>query len=329
MSDVLFVTGMHRSGTSAFAGSARILGANLGGRTSAASKHNAKGFFELRRVVLLNNALLHDMGRFWADCRAMPVGGHTNQTLWLENMSALLSRSSLGSNLLVIKDPRISLFPHLWAEAARRAGCKPSFAILLRDPFASSSSIMRRDGFDRDGSLALWLRHLLEAERGTRGMSRAFVSCSAFVNQPVDELKKLQSGLDFSWPIQPADRKPDLEAFIDRQLMDESSSITSSHLGEMARRVYEALLCFEDSASDIGRITTLDRITEEFASTSEDMHRRNLSVLKEKARLRQARALVSPKVMRLVAKVIGPTFPRATNRLCQSANKRDPSAWQS
>ena len=49
---ILFVAGMHRSGTSSLAGLYALMGADIGKSVMPAAPDNPKGFFENERIVL-------------------------------------------------------------------------------------------------------------------------------------------------------------------------------------------------------------------------------------------------------------------------------------
>ena len=60
----LFVLGMHRSGTSAIAGTLAIVGAKAPRTLMAANSGNARGYWESVRLVELNDEILDPQQRF-------------------------------------------------------------------------------------------------------------------------------------------------------------------------------------------------------------------------------------------------------------------------
>src|SRR5436190_23899119 len=65
----LFVLGMHRSGTSAIAGTLAIVGATPPRTLMAANSGNARGYWESVRLVELNDESLASAGSHWSDWR--------------------------------------------------------------------------------------------------------------------------------------------------------------------------------------------------------------------------------------------------------------------
>src|SRR5581483_5443085 len=86
-------------------------------------------------------------------------------------------RSEYGdSTLFVVKDPRLCRLIPLWLAALERYGARPSFVITTRNPLEVAGSLRARNGFSATKSYLLWLRHLLDAERDSRGFPRVFTS---------------------------------------------------------------------------------------------------------------------------------------------------------
>ena len=56
---------MHRSGTSVFTRSLKILGLNYGKNLAKSRKDNIKGFFEDKNYFLLNRSMLGYQSLFW------------------------------------------------------------------------------------------------------------------------------------------------------------------------------------------------------------------------------------------------------------------------
>src|SRR5512140_2863373 len=71
----IVILGMHRSGTSAFAGALAHLGVATGGRLlSAQEEINSKGYWEHKDVVRINDELLFALHSPWHDTRPLPAG---------------------------------------------------------------------------------------------------------------------------------------------------------------------------------------------------------------------------------------------------------------
>ncbi len=115
------ILGMHRSGTSLVANLLGAAGAHLGDRLMSPSPSNPKGYGEELFVVETNDALLHALGLWWADPRALPDG-------WFDSAPAIEARLSIGEfatqvlgrhRLWAIKDPRLCRLAPLWFTACQ------------------------------------------------------------------------------------------------------------------------------------------------------------------------------------------------------------------
>ncbi|MCH7666396.1 MAG: sulfotransferase family protein, partial [Acidobacteria bacterium] len=100
---------MHRSGTSALAGAAQMLGAELGSSLLPTARDNEKGFFEHLEIRDLHRRLLGDLGRTWHDLRALsPEELATNAIRdFRRNAREVLERDFGSAPLWGIKDPRL------------------------------------------------------------------------------------------------------------------------------------------------------------------------------------------------------------------------------
>lgn len=174
----IFVLGMHRSGTSALAGTLWRLGLDLGSNLMPAEEgSNSLGFFEHNSIVPVHEILLRAMGSHWSDHEAFPNG-------WLESAAAVEARVEIRRVLdhdfpigravdWGMKDPRLCRFVRLWRPLLKTV--RPCFILVRRDPAEVAASLEARDGMEWDAALRLWWRYMSEAERDTRGEPRIFV----------------------------------------------------------------------------------------------------------------------------------------------------------
>lgn len=76
----------------------------------------------------------------------------------------------------------------------------PCALLALRHPAAVRASLAARDGFPARLSLLLWLRHMLDAEQGTRGIARAVVSYDALLQDWHSTMTRVGARLGLDWP---------------------------------------------------------------------------------------------------------------------------------
>lgn len=177
----LLVLGMHRSGTSALTRLLALHGAALPARLIAPKADNPRGFFEADAVWRLNDRLLVSAGldaaSAWADPRPLALGWEVcpSRAADIAEATALLRQQLPGCGPFVLKDPRMCRLLAVWLPAIASLGATPHVVLALRNPLSVAASLAARNGIARDHALLLWLAHVLEAERATRGLPRATV----------------------------------------------------------------------------------------------------------------------------------------------------------
>jgi hypothetical protein len=181
----ILVLGMHRSGTSALTRVISILGARLPQNLlPPASDSNPTGFWESQELMQLHDKILQSGDSRWDDWRRF-------NEQWLASPEAANYRGRLtdyvmkdfaDSPLFVIKDPRICRLLPLWLHVLRECVVIPLVVIPVRNPLEVALSLQVRNGFLTAKSCLLWLRHVLEAERNTRGVARCVVTYDDLLN---------------------------------------------------------------------------------------------------------------------------------------------------
>ena len=241
MTRFLFIVGMHRSGTSALAGTALLLG--IGAPLALVPGHpsNPKGHFEPQPVVDANETYLAEIGRLWSDCRPAPEPDAGRRVVHVSAFAQTLRTAFEPAPICVLKDPRVTILLPLWRDAVAAAGADAVYAVAFRDPAAVVHSLARRNGWSAPRALAIWLRYSLEAERQTRGQTRTFINAANFIANPVPELARLARDLGFAWPDAPHERRAAIADFIDTELLHAPAPVASP-LMPLATVVYDALL---------------------------------------------------------------------------------------
>lgn len=269
----IIILGMHRSGTSALTGVLSMLGADPGPSLMPAhAEVNSKGFWEHDDIVAIHDRLLEALGSFWHDERALPENWWLSPIVvpFRRELASVLRRDFDQSPLWILKDPRLCRLLPLWLEIFHELGCMPHFVICLRNPFEVVRSLERRDGFSEAKSCLLWLNHLLEAERWSRGFPRIVVTYDQLLADWQAASGQIAEGLALSWPNALADTTARIDAFLEDSLRHHhgiEQPIDSIWLTTLA-----------DNAYRIATSTPLHQLGNALASVAEDVVRARLLV---------------------------------------------------
>src|ERR1700722_4417867 len=221
-STALVVLGMHRSGTSALTGMLHHLGVPLGERLMRATPDNPRGYWENSDIVSAHERLMATLGWAWDDIRSLPVGferGEVAQAAAHE-LSTLLNQDFAGIPLWGLKDPRLCRLTPLWASLFAAEGVEPRYLLALRHPLDVAASLEARDGVGGVGAQMLWLGHLLDAERATRGAKRVIVHYEDLVGERGwrSIAAQIADEFDFAWPRLDAEAEAAVDAFLAPEL---------------------------------------------------------------------------------------------------------------
>lgn len=217
---MIFVSGMHRSGTSAATRLLNILGAALPDTLLPPDPHiNEKGYFEDPAVLSLNQSVLSHLHAAWYDIKPLPQNWWRTAEIasFKEKIRTILKEAYAPFDLAMIKDPRISLLFPLWIDAVQDT-FQPLAVIVLRHPSEVAASLGKRDGLDKDYAALLWMRYVIAAFTHTRDLKRAVVTFDQIVSEPVQVRERVGEALGVSWPIPPAEQKRKISQDISRSL---------------------------------------------------------------------------------------------------------------
>lgn len=189
----VLVIGMHRSGTSAVTRALSLMGATLPRNLLGAQAGNEAGHWEPARLLTAHNEFLESLDSSWTDWRPLNVSklDALGRQRYLRRIGAIVGREYGRAPLIVIKDPRISRFADLFAEALGRIGIETRTVLCLRAPDAVAASLAARDGMDPALGRLLWLRHTLDAEYASRGLPRVVTLYDDLLTDPAAESRRL------------------------------------------------------------------------------------------------------------------------------------------
>lgn len=189
----LLIYGMHRSGTSAFAGMLNKGGIAMGNSLMERSHDNPKGFYEHTKVVDINEQILHKLGQTWDATVALPENWIARVGIQsLKNaIRQLITKEFKTEEVFALKDPRLSLTLPLWLSVFEELGIASKHYILVRHPYEVAASIEKRNHTAKPHAISLWLKYMVNAELFSRGTDRQFVSYQSVLENPESILSSI------------------------------------------------------------------------------------------------------------------------------------------
>jgi hypothetical protein len=219
-STAIIVAGMHRSGTSALTNVLALYGSSLPAKLNLASADNPKGFFEPEEIVQLNDEMLARMDSAWDDWASLPQPWFASAEAeeFGKRAIAIIDDNYGDSPLFVLKDPRICRLLPIYRSALTADDREVKVILALRHPAEVVQSLWRRDRLPRETSLLLWLRHVLEAEHHSRGLSRVFIQYAALMEQPEAVIDTIEHRLNLMLPRRTAQARLEVQEFLTPEL---------------------------------------------------------------------------------------------------------------
>jgi glycosyltransferase involved in cell wall biosynthesis/2-polyprenyl-3-methyl-5-hydroxy-6-metoxy-1,4-benzoquinol methylase len=271
----VLVLGMHRSGTSAFTRVISLLGANLPQELMhAVPDNNEAGFWESLDVYRLNDEILASAGSSWDDWRRFNADWFRSPAKQQMKTRALeiLEKDFASSTLFVMKDPRICRLLPFWLEVLSEFDTETKCVLPIRNPLEVAASLKQRDGFGPAKSHVLWLRHVLDAEAGSRGLKRGFVSYDNLLNDWRRAVSELSGAIDVAWPRQSATSEVEIDTFLERRHRhhSESQHLVFDHpeLADWVKDTYAGLLTLETEPGSEDALHRLDKVRSDFDRAS-------------------------------------------------------------
>jgi hypothetical protein len=264
------VLGMHRSGTSAVAGAAIRLGLAPPKTPLAPTDDNPTGFHESVPLDNFNHLLLNAMGRSWYDCLSFSPDmlNEAARAAAFNYCTEVLRQEFANEPAFVVKNPMLCLTLPLWLPALRAVGAAVSALLVVRHPEEVARSLFWRDMLPETVSTAVWLHHMLEAERMTRGIPRAVVLYADLLRDWRDCMARAGQTANITWPTPPL--QTDTDGVVIRSLRHHIAAANSVTVGpppmrELLREAWSALRQLRDNPALPIAQARLDNVRSRFA----------------------------------------------------------------
>jgi hypothetical protein len=266
----VLVLGMHRSGTSSLAGAMIRLGGAAPLNLMPPTQDNPKGYWESTLLMTLNEEVLAAGGSHWEDWRQFdPTRIDASSAFALKGRARSALAGEFGdASLAVIKDPRMCRLMSFWSSVFREADWSVRPVLQLRSPLEVALSLNRRDGIPLGLGCLIWLRHVLDAEAGTRGMRRAVVDWNDFLSGPRRALERVGEQCDVVWPRWSEGAVAEIDGFVSadlrRQRATDSDLRVHPAVNDLVRQAHAAFheLVENPTSEKVGR--TLADIRQRF-----------------------------------------------------------------
>ena len=185
-----------------------------------ADSNNPAGYWESAVFCELHERLLRRAGTRWDGfTRLEPDRLHTVTMNGLNDECISALRAEFGdATPFVLKDPRMCRFVPFWLHILDTERIEPAVILVLRSPAAVARSLTARDGLEPDVAMLIWLRHVLDAERETRGVRRTFVRYRDVLDRWTPVAGRISRDLQVSWSVRSASDDAAIDRFIRRSL---------------------------------------------------------------------------------------------------------------
>ena len=263
------IAGMHRSGTSALARVLNLLGCGLAKELLGANPTNETGHWEPLEIMKLNDELLESAGSAWDDWTACSPDWFTSPIAgeFKERAARIFAEEHGTQRLTVMKDPRLARLLPFWLESLRASGVDPVVMIPIRNPLEVAQSLHVRDGSDPFYNQLLWLRHVLDAEAGSRGVARHFSTYDQLLDSWTSLISAAENKLGFKFPRRSARASEEVDAYLaDRhrhQRLTPKAVLGDAAASDLLKSTYAIMLKWSETGEDPKDYAQLDSVRSE------------------------------------------------------------------
>lgn len=189
---LIFVLGMHRSGTSALSGLLCQAGFDPPADLMPPHHNNPLGYWESLGLCRLNDAFFSQQKAAWNHPEFLRIGweNDTHTESWRRSVLAHLQAVFAGAKNAVIKDPRFCILLEgisPWLESGWIAPC---MLLAIRDPLEVARSLEAAEHVPLEQGVQLWLHYVFGAESISRGHPRLAIHYRDLLRDPEECLER-------------------------------------------------------------------------------------------------------------------------------------------
>jgi len=301
----LLVIGMHRSGTSALTRVLSLMGAALPQKILGATPGNPLGHWEPERLIVAHDALLAELGSTWHDWRPLNLQDLPPERLahHKAQLRRLITEEYGDEPLFVLKDPRVCRFVPLYTDVLMEMGIAACAVSTFRSPLEVSASLLVRSNVPKVHGMLVWLRNVLDAERGSRGLPRVILGYDRLLAEGVGAVGDLGTRLGVSL-VPPSEAvAAEIENALRRDLrhhqIGADELCRDPTAAGWAADAFAALSSLAIDEADAAARSTLDRVAAEFGRATPWLAAREATAKASEAQARQTVARLNAEVARL------------------------------
>lgn len=263
------IAGMHRSGTSALTRVLNLLGCGLAKEVLGGDPTNETGHWEPRKIILFNDELLESAGSAWDDWTACSPDWFTSPIAeeFQEKAVRIFADEYGTQRLTVMKDPRLARLLPFWLSSLQASGVDPVVMVPIRNPMEVAQSLNVRNGMDNFYNQLLWLRHVLDAEAGSRGVTRHFSTYDQLLDSWTSLISSAESKLGFKFPRRSARTSEEVDAYLaDRhrhQRFNPKTVLGDAAASDWLKTTYAIMLKWSETGEDSKDYAQLDSVRSE------------------------------------------------------------------
>lgn len=235
----VFISGMHRSGTSLTARLLNIWGVHISSNLLDADRNNQSGYWESRELNDLNEELLVKANSSWDD----PSLIHRKKLIQLvhtdvgERAKEFLTSELQSKQAVLFKDPRLGRLLPFWLAVCEAVDVKPFIVLPYRHPDEVANSLHRRDKLPLDGGYLLYVINNLSAAIALQSVQHICLDFNVLLEEQSTAFQSLHQKLPN------IDLKENVELtsqFINKKLQHnkQSNEYTKYPIGELAHDVF-------------------------------------------------------------------------------------------
>ena len=266
----ILVLGMHRSGTSALTRVINLLGASLPKSLVAAGRGNEAGHWESEPLVALNDQLLFEAGGAWNDWRPLSLSNLSDERLayFKAEITRLIREQFGGSQLFVLKDPRICRLLPLYKEILSELNVAVRPILMIRDPYEVIESLQQRDGTYSATNYLVWLQYVLDAVKETDAPHPAVISYDRLLSDWRGAIAAASAKLEITWPKKIDAVGESIDEFLSPALRhhrfpEHGELVSPLRVSGWIDSAWRSLLALEQSADPEEALEQLNRIRQE------------------------------------------------------------------